>query len=472
MTAAIRIPEVEDKVVAVLGLARSGRAAAEALAASGAIVWAWDDAEDARLATPAQFVVDLNNADWSHVVALLMSPGIPTTFPKPHPIAAAAKEAGVPLISDIELLYRAQPRATFVGITGTNGKSTVTTLIGHILKSAGRKAEVGGNLGQAVLTLPPLGPDGVYVVELSSYQLDITPTPVCDVAVLLNITPDHLDRHGGMEGYIASKRLIMRPKGKSSLGIIGVDDAPSRAMYEALRKGHARRMVPVSAERAVEGGVSAANGKLVDAISGKAIEILDLKTIERLPGQHNWQNAAAAYAVTRALGLGIDEVVAGLRSYPGLVHRQELVATLGGIRFVNDSKATNADAAAKALACYDDIYWIAGGKPKEGGLAGLESYYPHIRCAYLIGEAADAFARQLGNAVASKKCGTLDKAVTDAAADARAGKLKAPVVLLSPACASFDQYPNFEVRGDHFRKLVQELVARSSGSGAPNRGAA
>ncbi len=466
MTAAIRIPEVEDKVVAVLGLARSGQAAAEALANSGAIVWAWDDAEPARLATPAQFVVDLNKADWSHVVALMMSPGIPTTYPKPHRIAAAAKEAGVPLLSDIELLHRAQPAAKFVGITGTNGKSTVTTLIGHILKSAKRKAEVGGNLGQAVLTLPPLGPDGIYVLELSSYQLDITPTPVSDIAVLLNITPDHLDRHGGMEGYIASKRLIMRPKGKSSLGIIGVDDEPCRQMYETLKKGHARRMVPISAERTLDNGVSAVDGNLVDAISGKPLEIIDLKTIERLPGKHNWQNAAAAYAVTRALGLGIDEVTAGLRSYPGLAHRQELVAMIGGIRFVNDSKATNADATAKALACYDNIYWIAGGKPKEGGLAGLESFYPRIRRAYLIGEAADAFALQLGKKVAHKKCGTLDKAVSAAAADAGSEAAKEPVVLLSPACASFDQYPNFEVRGDHFRKLVQELQSRASNRGA------
>jgi UDP-N-acetylmuramoylalanine--D-glutamate ligase len=243
-------------------------------------------------------------------------------------------------------------------------------------------------------------------------------------------------------------------------------------MYETLKTGHARRMVPISAERAIEGGVSAVDGKLIDAISGKVIEILDLKTVERLPGQHNWQNAAAAYAVTRALGLGIDEVVTGLVSYPGLVHRQELVATIGGIRFVNDSKATNADAAAKALACYDNIYWIAGGKPKEGGLAGLEGYYPRIRRAYLIGEAADAFALQLGKAVAHKKCGTLDKAVTAAAADAGSEAAREPVVLLSPACASFDQYPNFEVRGDHFRKLVQELAAQSSSSGAPDRGAA
>src|SRR5581483_9850198 len=267
-----------------------------------------------------------------------------------------------------ELLHRAQPRTRFVGITGTNGKSTVTTLIGHILKVVGRKAEVGGNLGQAVLSLPPLGPDGIYVIELSSYQLDITPSPVSDIAVLLNITPDHLDRHGGMEGYIASKRLIMRPKGKSSLGIIGVDDEPCRAMFEALQRDGKRRMVPISAERAIEGGVSAADGKLIDAIAGAPIEVLDLATVERLPGKHNWQNAAAAYAVTRALGLGIDEVVAGLRSYPGLAHRQELVAVIGRIRSVTDSKAPNDDGAAKALAPYDKNFWTAGGRDQERGL--------------------------------------------------------------------------------------------------------
>jgi len=224
--------------------------------------------------------------------------------------------------------------------------------------------------------------------------------------------------------------------------------------------------VPISAEGPVEGGVSAANGLLVDAIAGQPIEIMDLTTVARLPGKHNWQNAAACYAAARALGLGIDEAVAGLRSYPGLVHRQELVATIGGIRFVNDSKATNADAAAKALACYDNIYWIAGGRAKEGGLAGLEPYYPRIRRAYLIGEAAEAFSAQLGSAVAARRCGTLDQAVAAAEADARRDAAQSPVVLLSPACASFDQYPNFEVRGDHFRQLVMMLAAQSNSKGA------
>jgi UDP-N-acetylmuramoylalanine--D-glutamate ligase len=470
MAEAIRIPDVQDQVVAVLGLGRSGRAAVQALHNSGAIVWAWDDAEAARSGIPDFLLVDLHKADWSQVTALLMSPGIPTTFPKPHAVPAAAKAAGVPLISDVELLARAQSKARFVGITGTNGKSTVTTLLGHILKAAGRETEVGGNLGQAVLGLNPLGGAGIYVLELSSYQLDITPSPVSDIAILLNITPDHLDRHGGMAGYVASKRQIMRPKGSSSIGIIGVDDAHCRAMFDGLKaeaqkaKG-GRRMIAISAEGPVAGGVSAAGGLLVDAIAGQPIEVMDLNAIARLPGRHNWQNAAAAYAAARALGLGIDEVVAGLRSYPGLAHRQELIAEIDGIRFVNDSKATNADAAEKALVCYDNIYWIAGGKPKEGGLAGLEPHYPRIRRAYLIGEAAEAFATQIGNAVATRRCGTLDRAVSAAAADARQDGAAHPVVLLSPACASFDQYPNFEVRGDHFRDLVQQL-AEEAGQGA------
>ena len=446
----------------MLGLARSGLAAVEALHNSGAVVWAWDDAEKARANVPEPLIADLHKADWSKATALLMSPGNPTTFPTPTPIAAAAKAAGLPLISDIELLSRAQPKARFVGITGTNGKSTVTTLLGHILKAAGRNVAVGGNLGQAVLGLPALGGGGIYVLELSSYQLDITPSPVCDVAILLNITPDHLDRHGGMEGYIASKQTIMRPKGTASIGIIGVDDEPCRKMFAALQAEGKRRMIPISAERALDNGVHAVGGKLVDAIAGKPIDILDLNTVARLPGKHNWQNATACYAAARALGLGIDEAVEGIKTYPGLVHRQELVATIDGIRFVNDSKATNADAAAKALACYDNIYWIAGGKPKEGGLAGLEGYYPRIRRAYLIGEAAQAFGKQLGGAVKATQSGTLDQAVLAAAADAKKDAAQSPVVLLSPACASFDQYNDFEERGDHFRQIVATLASKGA----------
>ncbi len=461
MKDALLIPNLAGKVIAVLGLGRSGGAAAAVIAASGAGVWAWDDNEAARDAVNQDWLVDLAQADWRMIDALLMSPGIPHLHPAPHPVAKLARDAGVPIISDIDLLARAQPLARYVAVTGTNGKSTTTTLIGHLLEHAGRRVETGGNLGTAALALPPLDANGVYVLELSSYQLEITPTPIADIAVLLNITPDHLDRHGGMDGYIAAKKLVLLPKGKTSLGIVGVDDAYSRKLYLELKAGP-RRLVPISVEKALKGGVSAVNGQLIDDINGQRRVIADLKQFASLPGSHNWQNAAAAYVATRALGLSQEQIIAGFASYPGLAHRQELVATIGKIRYVNDSKATNADAAAKALVCYNDIYWIIGGRAKEGGLAGLESFYPRIRHAFLIGEAAPDFAKQLSRAVPFTQCATLDKAVLAAHALAQKEKREGGVVLLSPACASWDQYRSFEVRGDHFRSLVQQLVEGSA----------
>lgn len=460
----LHIPNVQGRTIAVLGLGRTGMATAERLIASGARVLAWDDSETARAAVPVDILHDLHKADWSTIDALVMSPGIPLTHPAPHPVAAAAKTAGKPIGSDIALLAVAQPQARFVCITGTNGKSTTTTLIAHVLKSAGKQVEVGGNLGQAALTLRPLGPDGIYVLELSSYQLDLTPSPIADIAILLNITPDHLDRHGGMEGYIASKASILRPKGKTSLGIIGVDDDTCRALYNAA-KDKPRRMVPISGGRSVPGGVYVSpNGILTDAIRGPARQVVDLKTIPTLPGQHNWQNAAAAYVAAKALGLTFEAIIDGLKSYPGLAHRQQLVATIDGVRYVNDSKATNADAAAKALACYDNIYWIIGGRAKEGGLAGLEGFYPKIRHGFLIGEAAQAFQKQIGRAFPMTQCGTLDKAVAAAHALAQREKREGAVVLLAPACASWDQFPNFEIRGQAFRTQVEELAAKSAQS--------
>ncbi|MBL9036450.1 MAG: UDP-N-acetylmuramoyl-L-alanine--D-glutamate ligase [Rhodospirillaceae bacterium] len=460
MTRSLRIPDVAGKIVAVLGLGRTGAATAAALAASGATVWAWDDNEKARGAVPAEMLVDPAQADWRLPEMLVMSPGIPHTHPAPHPAAAAAKSAGKPLIGDIELLYRAMPNRRYVGITGTNGKSTTTTLIAHILRQGGKAIEVGGNLGQAALSLQPLPGDGIYVLELSSYQLELTPTPICDVAVLLNITPDHLSRHGGMDGYIDAKALILRPKGRSSIGVLGVDDQFCRDLFARLKDG-ARKLIPISVEREVAGGVDAIGGQLVDRTGGAPIAVMDLSTIATLPGSHNWQNAAAAYVAARAMGLDRAAIVAGLRTYPGLAHRQELIATIGSVRYVNDSKATNADAASKALVCYDDIYWIIGGQAKEGGLTSLEKLFPRVRHAYLIGEASALFARQLGIAVRHTQCGTLDKAVAAAHALAQRDRKPGAVVLLSPACASWDQYANFEARGDHFRKLVLELSAQA-----------
>jgi len=461
----LRIPDVAGKVVALLGLGRTGSATAAALAASGATVWAWDDNEAARAAAPAGMIVELAKANWSRPEMLVMSPGIPHTHPAPHPVATLAKQAGKPLIGDIELLHRAMPTPRYVGITGTNGKSTTTTLIAHILRQGGKRVEVGGNLGQAALSLEPLPGDGIYVLELSSYQLELTPTAFCDVAILLNITPDHLSRHGGIDGYIDAKALILRPKGRGSIGVLGVDDQPCRDLFAKLQ-GAGRKLIPISVEREVKGGVDALKGILVDRTGAKPEQIVDLKTIATLPGSHNWQNAAAGYIAARAMGLNRDAIVTGLKTYPGLAHRQELIATIDSVRYVNDSKATNADAAAKALACYDNIYWIIGGRAKEGGLAGLDTFYPRVRHAYLIGECANEFAKQLRGKLAFTHCGTLDKALAAANADARKERKPNAVVLLSPACASWDQYPNFEARGDHFRKLVQALIRAGDGKGA------
>lgn len=465
MTASLRIPGVEGKIVAVLGLGRTGAATVAALSASGATVWAWDDNETARGSVAPDLLVDPAAADWRMPEMLVMSPGIPHTHPQPHPAAAAAKSAGKPLIGDIELLYRAMPTPRYVGITGTNGKSTTTTLIAHILRQAGKAIEVGGNLGQAALSLQPLPGDGIYVLELSSYQLELTPSAICDVAILLNITPDHLSRHGGMDGYIDAKALVLRPKGRSSIGVLGVDDQFCGDLFDKLKES-GRKLIPISVAHEVPGGVDALDGRLVDRMGGAPIAVTDLTTIPTLPGSHNWQNAAAAYVATRAMGLDRSTIVAGLKSYPGLAHRQELIATIGNVRYVNDSKATNADAAAKALVCYDDIYWIIGGQAKEGGIGSLESLFPRVRHAYLIGECAPLFAKQLGKAVPFTQCGTLDKAVAAAHLQAQRDRKPGAVVLLSPACASWDQYPNFEARGDHFRKLVLALAAQSSGKGA------
>jgi UDP-N-acetylmuramoylalanine--D-glutamate ligase len=451
----IRIPHTPGRPVAVLGLGKSGLTAARALAASGAEVWAWDDdaAKRGALAT-----TDLYACDWSRPSALVLSPGIPHRFPKPHPIAALAEAVGCPIIGEVELLFRARPRARYVGITGTNGKSTTTALTGHLLAKAGRRVEVGANLGTPALALAPLDADGIYVLEMSSYQLELVPSARFDVGVLLNITPDHLDRHGGMEGYIAAKRRIFQHQNAADWAVIGIDDEPCRAIHRGLSGRH---VAAIAIGRAAAGAITVREAILSDESERR---VMDLAQAPALPGAHNWQNAAAAYAISRALGLPESEIVTGIESYPGLAHRQELIAEREGLRFVNDSKATNADATAKALACYDPIYWILGGRPKETGLDGLEPFYPRIARAYLIGEAAADFGRRLdGHGVATLQCGTLERAVAAASADAAREKRPGAVVLLSPASASFDQFSNFEVRGERFRALVQDAIADRRG---------
>ena len=463
----INLSFLANKRIAVLGLGRSGYNAARSLMAGKAVVMAWDDdaARRETCAAGGMPIADPAGLDWSKMDMLVLSPGIPHKFPKPHPVAQAARDAGVPIVSDVELLARAQPDATFIGITGTNGKSTTTSLIGHILESAGCNVAVGGNLGTPVLTLPPLGADGVYVLEMSSYQLEITPSPVFDVALLLNISPDHLDRHGGMTGYIAAKRAIFHG---ARTAIVGIDDEHARAIRDALAQGGGVKTIAISGIDAAPGGVYVEAGQLIDDMAGRAERVADLNQARALPGVHNGQNAAAAYAAVRAIDLGRDSAARGILSFPGLAHRQELIKTIRGVLYVNDSKATNADATARALACYENIYWIAGGVAKESGIDSLSSLHPRIAHAFLIGAAAEPFGRTLAGRVAATQSGDLATAVRQAHAMAQQSPNKPSVVLLSPACASFDQFKNFEARGEAFRTLVLEL----NGDVEPHRGGA
>ncbi|MBA4012108.1 MAG: UDP-N-acetylmuramoyl-L-alanine--D-glutamate ligase [Phenylobacterium sp.] len=462
----------EGRTVAVFGLARTGLTAARALVLGGAKVVVWDEKPESRAAAEAEGLelLDLTTADWSQFAALMLSPGVPLTHPKPHWTVEKAKAAGVEILGDIELFARtvnAAPehkRPKIVAITGTNGKSTTTALIGHICASAGRDVRVGGNIGLGVLGLEDMHGGAVYVLELSSYQLDLTSSLKPDVALLLNVSPDHLDRHGGMEGYVGAKRRILLNQGKGDTAVIGVDDPWGQRICTEITAANRRTIVPISASKAIGRGVYVLQGLLYDATGERAVEVADLLRARSLPGRHNWQNAAAAYAAVRGLGLTSQEAADGLMSFPGLAHRMETVGAVGKVRFVNDSKATNADAARQAMSSYPKFYWIAGGVPKAGGIDSLGDLFPRIEKAYLVGEAQDAFAATLEGKAKLAKCGTLPAAVAAAFADAAASGQDA-VVLLSPACASFDQFADFEARGEAFREAVQGL-SRPAAKGA------
>ncbi len=456
--------------VAVFGLGRSGLASARALMLGEADVWAWDDNEDVRAKAKDSGIplVDLYASNWKELTSLVLSPGVPHKYPEPHPVVNLARAAGCEVIGDTELLVRTQREAAYIGVTGTNGKSTTTALIGHIMQVSGRDAEVGGNLGVPALDLHPLGEEGTYVLEMSSFQLELTLSVTFDVAVLLNISADHLDRYDGMDGYIAAKKLIFHRQTAPRTAVLGVDDDHGRAVYEELKAAGEAVVVPISGRGRVPGGVYVEDGVLYDGTEDEPQRVLDMGSVQALPGVHNWQNAAAAYATTKAAGVNPHAIMACIQSYPGLVHRQEMVSVVDGVGYINDSKATNPEAAARALACCDPIYWIAGGTPKEGGLEALEPYFGRIAHAYLIGEAADAFARVLEGKVELTLSGDLETAVKQARTQAMKDEAAEPVVLLSPACASFDQFDNFEARGNAFRELVEKLPGRheeSFGSG-------
>lgn len=453
----IPIKDMIGKRIAVMGLGRSGLCTAQALLEAGAEVCAWDDSTGSRATAKAAGVPlhMLTEEDWSETTALVLSPGIPHTHPAPHPVAAAARAQGVEIIGDIELLKRSVPEARYIGVTGTNGKSTTTALIGHIMKTAGASVQVGGNFGRPALDLDPQVYGGTYVLELSSFQLELTPGGGFDVAVLLNITPDHLDRHGGMAGYIAAKRLIFKnTRGKI---VVGIDDPECASICANLQNSRNNRIIPVSATTPIVGGVYVENGYLINDIQYRREPVFSIASVATLPGDHNAQNAAAAYAAAWAAGISREDIVAGLKSYPGLAHRQQLIAYIDGIAYVNDSKATNPEATSCALSCYDRIYWIAGGRAKEGGLGAIIPYLPRIRHAFLIGEAAEQLASALGESIDARISGTLDVATRDAHALIQKETPDTAVVLLSPACASYDQYPNFAERGREFERCVRDL---------------
>jgi len=446
-------------LVGVFGLGRSGLIAAQALVKSGADVWAWDDDEDARTVAAEAGIplVDLYECDFDGLTTIVVSPGVPLHYPKPHPIVARAVEAGCEVIGDIELLARTQRWCGFIGVTGTNGKSTTTALLGHIMQTAGREAEIGGNLGVPALELEPLGPEGTYILEMSSYQLDLTVSITFDVAVLLNISADHLERHGGMDGYIAAKWQIFHRQTRPRAAVVGVDDDLCRGVYENLKAADAQIVVPVSGCQRVPGGVYVSDGILIDDMEGQGTAVCNLTGNPTLIGAHNGQNAAAAYAAVKIAGVAPHAIMACILSFPGLVHRQEPVEIVAGLAFVNDSKATNPEAAARALACYDNIYWIAGGRPKAGDLNALDAHLGNVRHAYLIGEAAMAFGQHLSGKVPATISVDLATAVKQARNQAKADGFDQPVVLLSPACASFDQFDDFEARGDAFKGLVEAI---------------
>lgn len=444
--------------VGVLGLGRSGMTLAHALRAGGAVPVLWDDNPKAQGGAWVDGfeVLDLNDPDnWDRIAALMVSPGIPHLYPQIHPAIACALAKGVPIDNDIGQFFASAPPCKVVAVTGSNGKSTTTALIHHILNVAGTPCQIGGNFGKGVLSLEPPRPNDAIALELSSYQTELARQLSPKVAVFLNLSPDHLDRHGGMGGYFAAKRRLFE-LGNPEVSVIGVDEPEGRLLANSLSFRRDRQVVEISARQVLRNrraAVFVEDGHLIEWDDGEEIHRVVLDPLATLRGRHNWQNACAAWAACRALGVPGQVIQSALHSFVGLAHRMEQIAMKNGVAWINDSKATNADAAEKALLSFERIRWIAGGKPKEGGIDVLMPLMNRVIKTYLIGEAAVAFARTLGNHPYAF-CGTLADAVALAKAEAQPGE----TVLLSPACASFDQFTDYEARGEAFRKLVNELV--------------
>ncbi len=455
------VKTLERRPVAVFGLGASGLSAVKALVKAGANVVAWDDkAQTHKDGKEAGAKIKLiNEENIGDFAALVLGPGVPLHGDNPHEVTVAAQNAGVEIIGDIEVLHRCKHGRKTIGITGTNGKSTTTALVSHVLESCGIDNVMGGNIGKPVLDTRLPKKDGYFVQELSSFQLDLCPTFAPDIAVLLNITADHIDRHGSMEGYATTKERIFR--NAEGAAVISIDDDYCRDIYERLKKIEDKKVVPLTVGREIEGGVYVEEGVLYDSTGGEAQEVGSLNSVSTLNGSHNHQNAGAAYAVARLCGLEPAAILEAIKSYPGLPHRQYPVRKINGVAYINDSKATNAEAAGKALACHNNIYWIVGGKPKDGGLNGLEQYVSNIKHAFLIGEAAEDFAGWLDkHQVPHQLAKTIDVAVQQAHVMAQGDRGQpggGGVVLLSPAAASYDQFKSFEDRGNQFTELVKAL---------------
>jgi len=469
----IKAGTFKNKNIAVFGLGRTGITAALSLKAGGATVFAWDDNAETveRAKDQGVPIKDISKVNWEDMDELVLSPGVPDKLPEAHWTAQAAQKAGVPIICDIEIFAREvmaraeEHRPKIIAITGTNGKSTTTALIGHILQACGKDAQIGGNIGRGVLDLDSMHAGTYYVLELSSYQLERTNSLRANAAVFLNLTPDHLDRHGNMDNYEAAKRRIFLNQTHDDTVVIGVDNPEGRRICSELKVANGRRIVPISGRKSLGHGVCSLKGKLYCAQNDKVVEVANLNKAAALEGMHNWQNAAAAYAAVSSLGIDAESIGEALLSFPGLAHRMETVGQIANVRFVNDSKATNANAAQQALRSYKDIFWIAGGQAKSDGIEPLEALFPNISKAYLIGEAAPVFHRTLKKSdIDHKVSGTMEMAVLCALRDALNSNSENPIVLLSPACASFDQFRNFEVRGDAFRDQVNALIDRFKNS--------
>lgn len=466
----IPVQGYEGKNVGVLGLGRSGLATARALVAGGATPICWDDNAAARTRAEAEGFTcqDLGKQGvFDDMAALIVSPGIPHLYPAPNRVIAAAMMAGVPVDNDIGLFFRsfATPEFTefdspprVIAVTGSNGKSTTSALIHHVLENAGKNSQLAGNIGRGILDILPPPDGGVVVIELSSYQTDLARALTPDVAVFTNLSPDHLDRHAGMGGYFAAKRRLFA-EGGPDRAVIGVDEPEGQYLANQLAEGAADdRVIQISAARKLSGPgwqVFARKGFLTEWRKGRQVASIDLREITGLPGAHNHQNACAAYAACRSLGLAPRLIEEGLRTYPGLPHRSQTIAQSGGIRYVNDSKATNVDSALKALQAFENIRWICGGLEKDGGLDALAPGLVNVKKAYVIGREAAHFAMQLPG-IDSEICTTMETAVQRAMADAQPGE----IVLLAPAAASFDQYDNFEQRGDDFTNRVRDALNR------------